>query len=42
MEKGIRGAVGHNPTSKLYEYTAFNAEDIMIIPEERKETSVSE
>lgn len=35
IEKGINGAMGYNPTSRLYEYVAFEPDDIMIIPDKK-------
>ncbi len=32
-EQGVDGAVGYNPRSKVFEYVAFQDEDILIIPE---------
>ena len=31
LEKGFDGVIGYNPVSKLYEYTVFNQDDILII-----------
>ena len=33
IEKGSTGVFGYNPVSQVYEYVAFNTEDILVIPE---------
>lgn len=36
LEKGFDGVLGYNPISKLYEYTVFNQDDILVISQEEK------
>ncbi len=36
LEKGFDGVLGYNTVSKLYEYTVFNADDILVISQEEK------
>jgi hypothetical protein len=36
LDKGFEGVIGYNQVSKLYEYTVFNQDDILIISKEEK------
>ncbi|MEI6490837.1 MAG: hypothetical protein WCO16_03685 [bacterium] len=36
LDKGFDGVMGYNQVSKLYEYTAFNQDDILVISQEEK------
>lgn len=35
-EQGFDGVLGYNPLSQVYEYVAFNEDDIMIVPDVKK------
>lgn len=37
LEKGFDGVMGYNKISKLYEYTAFNQDDVLIISREEEQ-----
>lgn len=36
LDKGFDGVIGYNKISKLYEYTAFNQDDILVISKEEE------
>lgn len=36
LDKGFDGVIGYNQVSKLYEYTVFNQDDILVISQEEK------
>lgn len=38
LDKGFDGVIGYNPISKLYEYTVFNQDDILIISQSENAT----
>ena len=36
LDQGFEGVIGYNQVSKLYEYTVFNQDDILVISKEEK------